>query len=99
MKIRSIWTLPAVGCMMLFMASCSGSSHTDEVIAEESIYDPGAPVSAVGFGEACGIRLFLQDENGGLSPPERWRLCGTRKQEVRGGNCVRPLVDRPGACF
>lgn len=68
MKIRSIWTLPAVGCMMLFMASCSGSSHTDEVIAEESIYDPGAPVSAVGFGEACGIRLFLQDESGGLSP-------------------------------
>lgn len=67
MRTRSIGALLVVGGMMAFLASCSGSSHSDDVIAEGSIYDAGVSVSAVGYDEACDIRLFHVNEEGNLS--------------------------------
>lgn len=68
MKITSFGSFLIACGVMALLASCSGSSRSDEVVAEESIYDPGVSVAAVGFDEACEIGLFLVNEQGDLFP-------------------------------
>ncbi len=68
MKITSLGSFLIACGVMALLASCSGSSSSDEIIAEESIYDPGVSIAAVGFEEACGIGLSLVDEQGHLFP-------------------------------
>ncbi len=68
MRIKSLGSFLISCGVMALLSSCSGSSSSDEAIAEKSIYDPGVSVAAVGFDEACEIGLFLVDEQGNLFP-------------------------------
>lgn len=68
MKIKSLGPFLAACSVIALLASCSGSSSSDEVIAEESVYDPGVSVAAAGFEEECEIALFLVDEQGDFYP-------------------------------
>ena len=68
MRTNSLGSFLIACGMIAFLASCSGSSSSDEVIAEESIYGPGASVAAAGFDESCDIVLSLVDEKGDLFP-------------------------------
>ncbi|MGC9325347.1 MAG: hypothetical protein ACP5G0_11430 [Desulfomonilia bacterium] len=65
--LRKVWIfilcIPFIVC-----AACSSDSGSDGSASAESIYDPGASVGAVGYADAYGIALFVQNEEGGFTP-------------------------------
>ncbi len=66
MKNVSLGAFLAACSMMTLLISCSGSSSSDEVVAEESLHVPGVSVAAVGFDDACPISLSLVNGQGDL---------------------------------
>ena len=67
-KKSSLGAFVAACGMAVLLAACSGSGGSDEVVAGESVYDPGASMAAVGFDEACEIGLCLVDGQGNVFP-------------------------------
>jgi len=79
-KKSSLGAFVAACGMAVLLAACSGSGSSDEVVAGESVYDPGASMAAVGFDEACEIGRCIAWSLDTL-PPSRQDNCST------GDNC------------